>query len=340
MEFIVHIGTPKTGTSALQSALTANRDLLAQNGVIYPPGFPGKHNHKGLAAALRVGKKQLTRTMVKAYADRPMRRETDYEDFFVTLRSQIEQSTPEAVVVSSEAFWGTRDDQRLAEFADRLRSLGGTVHFVAYVRDPGDHYLSSVQQKLKASHIFLKIRERPWLERLERFSEIGDKMTVCAFQRSTLAKGDITADFLTRFFPQKTGLASLASPVTANETHSAEAMDIIQRHRLKAFPDQPDVSTRETKELRKRLTELDRLVGGEKRPRLHDHVREDILSRNYGLAEIRDRWGVHLDKVDYAKTATSMSPPWEPKRVGEICKIDPHRLEEIERQLGNRASRP
>ncbi len=44
---LFHVGTHKTGTTALQNAFDANRDLLAQHGVIYPR--VGRHSgHHGL----------------------------------------------------------------------------------------------------------------------------------------------------------------------------------------------------------------------------------------------------------------------------------------------------
>lgn len=44
MKAIVHIGTPKTGTTTAQSWFAANRDFLAQHGVLYPSSLGSTHH--------------------------------------------------------------------------------------------------------------------------------------------------------------------------------------------------------------------------------------------------------------------------------------------------------
>lgn len=56
---LLHIGTHKTGTTTLQSALAKNRDKLAGRGICYPvtdrPPFPNPHKHNNLWKALDAG---------------------------------------------------------------------------------------------------------------------------------------------------------------------------------------------------------------------------------------------------------------------------------------------
>jgi hypothetical protein len=52
MKAIVHIGTPKTGTTSAQSAFQKNRDVLGKHGVFYPR-LLGAHHHMKLATASR-----------------------------------------------------------------------------------------------------------------------------------------------------------------------------------------------------------------------------------------------------------------------------------------------
>lgn len=40
----IHAGTHKTGTTAIQKFLSANRDLLAKNGYLYPGTDQGHHD--------------------------------------------------------------------------------------------------------------------------------------------------------------------------------------------------------------------------------------------------------------------------------------------------------
>lgn len=51
---VIHIGTHKTGTTALQDAFHANRDLLARHGVIYPQIGPHSGHHGLLTDWIRL----------------------------------------------------------------------------------------------------------------------------------------------------------------------------------------------------------------------------------------------------------------------------------------------
>jgi hypothetical protein len=50
MRCILHIGTEKTGTTALQTALSSQREYLSNNGICYAK-TPGGLNCRSLAAA-------------------------------------------------------------------------------------------------------------------------------------------------------------------------------------------------------------------------------------------------------------------------------------------------
>ena len=95
-----------------------------------------------------------------------------------------------------------------------------------------------------------------------------DTLTVAAFERGQLKDGDITKDFMGRVFPSLPNLQDIIAPQVANETISAEAMDILQQHRLQRFGDQPNIFTTETDRLRHVLTQLDRNLPGYTRPQL------------------------------------------------------------------------
>jgi hypothetical protein len=51
---VLHIGTHKTGTTALQNAFHANRDLLARHGLIYPSFHPHTGHHALLTDYIRL----------------------------------------------------------------------------------------------------------------------------------------------------------------------------------------------------------------------------------------------------------------------------------------------
>ncbi|MEM9770727.1 MAG: hypothetical protein AAF889_03855, partial [Cyanobacteria bacterium P01_D01_bin.73] len=68
MEIIVHIGMPKTGTTALQKSLAHSRELLKDNGILYPEGFLYEDEHRELVGGLR-SRKNLPRLLRREYGD-------------------------------------------------------------------------------------------------------------------------------------------------------------------------------------------------------------------------------------------------------------------------------
>jgi SAM-dependent methyltransferase len=110
----LHIGLPKTGSTALQWTFDVNRELLKQNGILYPiastPPQKGV-GHQGLAEA-------LTRSDQGPSEWKPMLRELD-------------QAGQAVAVISSEAFSSLQDEQ-----VTLVRSYleGHNVTVVVYLR--------------------------------------------------------------------------------------------------------------------------------------------------------------------------------------------------------------
>ncbi|MDQ2088785.1 hypothetical protein [Marimonas arenosa] len=115
---IVHIGHGKTGSSAIQSFLALNAELLRAFGIEYPW-------HDSFAAA-REGR--IT--------------SGNYDSFY-----RLEQRPAGMVLFSSEKF--CRDVVNRPEFLERLAGIGGQVKIICYTRDLFDHFLSAYGQLIK-----------------------------------------------------------------------------------------------------------------------------------------------------------------------------------------------
>lgn len=124
-QLYLHIGTHKTGTSALQHYLSHNRDVLKAVGWLYPQsGCPGGDNyghHEVAWSFLGRGKFDIG-----------------------VLREEIDRSKCSRVILSSEGFEFCRDPRLIAQAFDGL-----DVWVVVYFRRQDDFVLSEFNQSVK-----------------------------------------------------------------------------------------------------------------------------------------------------------------------------------------------
>lgn len=126
MAAIIHIGSDKAGSTALQSALDANRAALSEHGFEYPQLGDGRPDHRTLAFELAAGRGMAGRL--------PM--------------------TDAVTVLSSEAFWPL-DDQAINRL---IGALGDSVTVVAYVRNPAAYAEAAFRQRCGMATSELQLR--------------------------------------------------------------------------------------------------------------------------------------------------------------------------------------
>ena len=76
MQFIIHIGTHKTGTSSLQRFLLLNKERLLSHGVFYGHG-PDTKNVNFLAGHTAYGRDEQVRQFLNNVVKQARQRETD-----------------------------------------------------------------------------------------------------------------------------------------------------------------------------------------------------------------------------------------------------------------------
>jgi len=231
---LLHIGFPKTGTSALQSSLQAARDRLPSLGVVYPG--TGRYQRAASIAAIgatpRIGDKK------------PERR--DWE----TLVDQVEAAGPHRVIVSSEWFCEA-DDEAARTIVDGLG--GDTVHVVVTLRPLTKILPSSWQQYVQNG---LRRSYDGWLEgmllnppydrptatfwRRHRHDEVVARWAkIVGPERVTaLVADEHDPAFLLRQFEQLTGLpdGTLELQPRTNASMSRPQAELVRRLN-KAFRD-------------------------------------------------------------------------------------------------------
>lgn len=194
----LHIGAPKTGSSAIQAFLSLNRAAFQYATCIHYPesasdvralkGKPTAGNGAQIARHLRSRKR---------------------ESFDKAIRMLNRELSPghAQVLISSEALWGLAEE-RLSEFAAVLRERL-TVKIICYVRPQVKHIESAYLQVLgnrgykgdiadffvqQSSKFHSGSRVRFLLDLFGR-----ENVTIRKYDRSELVGGDVIDDFLSIF---------------------------------------------------------------------------------------------------------------------------------------------
>lgn len=179
VKVVIHIGPPKTGTSAIQYCLQHDRQRLAENGIYYP-----KHTTdvNGISSGNLNSVYDITdteRSISKTKASK--------------LLASCEKLKMHTLLLSSEFFF-----ERMSEVV----VIFPEVQFIAYIRNPLDSFESLYNQSVKRHHKIDPIKKPPrlpkfYLTKLESFvDEIGtDKFIFRSYSKHAFLGGTIVDDF-------------------------------------------------------------------------------------------------------------------------------------------------
>ncbi len=326
---------PKAGSTALQQSLAASRDALGRRGILYPraPIFADSQNF--LIAGLEERRHALPRMIRAAYDGRMDRIAPEFAKWTAGMRSAVEASRPETLVLSSEWLFGLRGSSKFDRLGRLLRDLGGSIAVVAYVRRPSDQYLSTVQQTLKGSHAIRPATAIRYRTPLEGFARIADTIHVVRYDRDAFPGGDIVRHFLAAFVPDAVDLVPAGGAREANATISAEGMAILAGYRRVNHPRRRGRFTPDTDRVIAAIREADRAVGGALRPRLLEPVRAAIDHGSEDVLWLRDAYGIVFDGIDYSRITPAPPAPDRKKKkdrpagIEAICEVDPERRQEM-----------
>ena len=316
MRLVVHVGMPKTGSTALQAALAAARGKLRKRRILYPRGAL---NQNFLVAGLSPPDR-LGRLLTQKYEGDEERVNADFQALMASLISEIAETKPDVTVLSGEFLFGPIASQGPEALRALIAPLNGSFEIVCYVRRPSDYYVARAQQRLKASWQLPPagaVRYRPTLE-----SALAAAETVHAlpFDRERFPGGDVVADFVAGVLPEAEGVLHSVDHPKVKPSMSAEAMAIVQDFRRERYPDANDRFTRDTGHLARHLAEREGDLGGQRRPRPLPALARLVDQSSTDLLWLRDRFGIVFAGVDYASIA--VQPSVQPTDVADICLID------------------
>jgi hypothetical protein len=235
---VIHIGMPKTGTTAIQRTLFSVRSkLLADKQILYPSIAA---NHSVPLGTIFRDKASLTLqfqepdTMNEKFFARTQ------EKFRASLEADLADPNWHTLVISGEGL-SFFNSKVFARFIEWLTKYVSDISVIAYVRHPVDWTRSMVQQRLKVrGETLAQIYEdmplpnwrwhiTPWLDAvgLERFRLVS-------FDDALEHDGLIASFCDAAGLPHETILSLDPPPVFANESMSLEAallLDSLNRQR-------------------------------------------------------------------------------------------------------------
>jgi hypothetical protein len=357
-ELVLHVGFPKTGSTALQKVLRACQDQMREKGVLYPPGgrddghkqdylVPYLYQTTPLTAVRRIileteNERDVRRsTLARARHDPAVRRELQErvqafaKGRWDSLVEQTRASDITKVILSEELLCNPPEEaDTIAHVRKSLAEISDTITVVAYVRSPASRFLSGVGQRLKTMRQVPTVGEKSSYRvavKLLKDLDIGP-VKLHNYTRDKLVDKDITADFQHHYIAEVSDrLVAPPELAEANENISAEAMVIFQH--IKGFRDVDDIA--QLRRVKMEIHKLDQSIEGFTRPQLLPQARQALIySAREDLRWLRGEYGIEFGDVDYDDLDTPTDLRGEDlHRVQQFCVLDELRLREMRRRL-------
>jgi len=297
MKIILHMGTPKTGSTSLQSGLGELKRHLRQDGFHYPdPPAEFDDSHHVLIALLELPDYLARRkkSQSRPFADnlRLAKR------FLADARKDAEAAGCHTIVLSSELIFPKGGDE-VFTLQRHLREISTDIEPVVYIREPASWYKSSLQQEAKTLHFLAPKNHRRIRRPLELIEEaFGRKPTVRAFDREQLTGGDILHDFHSDVLGLKPPASGLPRK-RDNQALSAEATRALLFHGDYLRSTGQDLSRKRAMQIRRRIHALDGDGTSTTALTLKRELVDTIRRSAVEYLWLRDTYGIAFNDLDY-----------------------------------------
>ena len=231
MHLFLHIGPPKTGSTAIQKGLELNDTALKEAGVL-PMFYRATKEHPLPLHALGLRHKNNWAAnqgpLHQRFKTQQAAREWS-DGYWKILAEAVQTSDADLCVISSEHLgYGIGVPGFLAD----LNKIFSGITVLAYARDPASLYFSSMQQNLRGGKRLAQLRTPATFAYRHR-KEVGkyinvlgaENVTMRNFSRDNLVGGDVVVDFFAQL--ERFGKTIPVEPVQANESIPGAALALI-----------------------------------------------------------------------------------------------------------------
>lgn len=328
---LLHVGHPKTGTTALQSVLAANAARLAnQSSILYPTRTTPTAIKHALAIPWLLGVESGAIRRAASEDNREKLKRLS-KKYWESITREIVSMQASDLILSAEGFWilhKASSDNR-ASFVQTIGSIAHYISIAGYLKSPASYFLSMLNQKLRNFRPVELPRPHYYKASIEAWETLGfDSYNWRIFDRKYLEKGDIVEDFCKHNLPHALDSSQLRRDgfEKANASVSNEALVILEELAVKY----PELKRHTHDDRRRKIIEIlreeDILIGGDYRPSLTEAATEAITSRCKDLAWLQAR-GLLFPDVNPSLIGASDSNTRDVyTKVSDFCPINTERL--------------
>ncbi|MFN4098214.1 MAG: hypothetical protein ACK4GT_00420 [Pararhodobacter sp.] len=235
MKAVIHIGTPKSGTTTIQAFLSLNREALTKQGFRYQP-FDSKNLAQlelALAGLVRSGGLVEAANKMHALGVRTEAEQIAYVDSFeAMLRDGVRDWPEHTYIASSEQVHSWLSARsRVKALHAMLSTHFNPVQYIVYYRRQEDFILSTYSERIRRGerltfeqHFDQRVEKMDFHRRAMMWAEIvgRENLTVRLLDSSEMLNGDLMDDFCTACGIDR---SPLQDPPRMNVSLSAEEMN-------------------------------------------------------------------------------------------------------------------
>lgn len=336
MTVFLHIGFPKTATTALQRFFSEQRDVLGKSEIFYPlidDDF----------------KQRYLKSFLRRKSDGKNRMSKENLNKLRRLKQEIGSCGQKHILLSCEELTNELDFQldaaSLKPLANYIKSFGHDISLIAYVRNPVDYYLSRIQERLKSRPgiVSPSSYDARFSWTLAQYEEaFGGEINVRTFDSNQLVGGSIILDFFDAISDITPIDLTNIQPSQRNESLSAEVMFALDflKHSPASSARPIFYSAKERGVLWRNLHRIDATLGPYSKPLLYPKIAEQLLhSTQQDVDELNQKYGIIFSRHRSLEHDSALPEIGRISPVEEIVSVDRERAFTLIRVITERAIR-